>query len=100
MSKQEEFQNKHSKFIYNILEDEVVNTAKSLMIKEEGLCNCEKCLYDVSAIALNNISPHYTTTQRGELFARVEQTTITEKTQVMIEVLKAIKIVKGKKAHT
>jgi len=95
----EKFFNKHSEYIYNIMENEVVEEVKSMTARDVGVCKCEQCMYNISAIALNNLKPRYATTHKGELFARVGQISMTEKTQIKVEVARAIEVVKSKKMH-
>ena len=93
------FHNVHGDYIFNTMENEVVEAVKQMTARDDIVCKCEKCMYDISAIALNNLKPRYITTHKGELFARVEQSNVTDKTAVMIEVARAIEIVKTRKAH-
>ena len=95
----EKFQNKHSEYIYNTMENEVVEAVKLMTAKDNDVCKCEKCMYDISALALNNLKPHYITTHTGELFARAGHSNVTDKTQIMMEVARAVELVKSKKAH-
>lgn len=93
------FYNKHSEFLYNIMENEVVEEVKIMTAKDDNICKCEQCRYNISAIALNNLKPRYITTNKGELFARAEHASFTEKTELKVEVARAIEIVKNKKMH-
>jgi len=92
-------QSKHSEYICNIMEDEVVEQTKLMMARDGEVCACDVCVYNVSALVLNNTKPHYITTQRGEMFARVDKLNIMDKTHITIEVLRAIEVVRNKKMH-
>jgi competence protein ComFB len=94
-----DIQSKHSEHLCNVMEDEVVEQARLLIARDGELCGCDICVYNVSAITLNNLKPHYITTNRGELFARVGKLNVMERTQVTIEILRAIEIVRNKKMH-
>lgn len=56
----------------NYMEDIVFNAIKELM-KETEYCSCEKCMYDIAALALNELPPRYIVTERGELYVKAEQ---------------------------
>ena len=99
MNNTQPFENKHSGYIYNVLEGEVVDEVKSILSKETDMCQCEKCMYDICAITLNHLQPHYITTERGELFTRAGRASVTEKTAIKIEITRAIEVVKKKQAH-
>ena len=93
------FQNRHSEYLLNIMEDGVVEAVKAMTAKDGDVCKCETCMYDISALALNNLTPRYITTHKGELFARAGQLNPTDKTQIAVEVARAIEVVKGRKSH-
>jgi competence protein ComFB len=96
---EKDIQSKHSEHLCNVMEDEVVQQSRAMMIRDGEVCACDVCVYNVSAIVLNNTKPHYITTHRGELFARVEKLNIVDRTEITIEVLRAIDIVRNKKMH-
>ena len=99
MSNINDIQSRHSEFLCNVMEDEVVVQVKSMMARDGEVCSCDTCVYNVSAIVLNNVKPHYITTNRGEMFARVEKLNVMERTAITIEVLRAIDVVRNKKMH-
>jgi len=99
MDNTNKIQNRHSEYLYNVMEDEVVEQVRWMMARDGEVCTCDICVYNVSAIALNNTKPHYITTQKGELFARVDKLNVMDRTQITIEVLRAIEIVRNKKMH-
>jgi len=81
------------------MENEVVLQAKSMMERDGTVCMCDICVYNVSALALNKLTPHYITTNMGEMYARVDKLNVMDRTEIVIEVLQAISIVKEKKMH-
>ena len=81
------------------MEGEVAEEVKTLLSKINDMCKCEICVSNINAIALNKLKPCYVTTQKGELFARAGQANLTEKTEVKIEVVRAIEVVRNKKMH-
>ena len=92
-------ENEHSEYLYNVMENEVVEEAKVMIPKDPDVCQCEKCFYDICAIVLNSIKPHYITTTKGELFARTGKANWSEKRHITVEVLRAIEVVKQRKSH-
>lgn len=99
MDNENDIQNIHSGHLYNVMEEYVVEHVKSMIARDGEMCGCEVCVYNISAIALNNLKPHYITTHKGEMFARVDKLNVMEKTQITIEVLRAIEVVRNKKMH-
>lgn len=62
-------------------------------------CTCPKCKADIVACVLNKIPPRYVTTEKGELFARVEQVGGEMKTEIMVEIIRAAEVVKKSPNH-
>lgn len=93
MSESEQFQ------LINITEEIVKNAARD-MIKQEGLCSCEKCLLDVCALALNQFGGNnYVTSRKGEIFAKVMYSSAAATIETTVAVCKAIEIVKRNPRH-
>lgn len=82
----------------NIAEELVICTVDEL-IKKMDMCDCDICKMNACAIALNRLEPHYVTTTRGKLLAKI----ITEKPnyqmEVLVEVTKALLAVKKNPLH-
>ena len=36
-----------------------------------GICRCEKCRYDIAALAMNFLPPRYVVTDQGQIFTRI-----------------------------
>lgn len=85
----------------NAMEEEVFEKVKSAINNDADMCKCNKCFYDVCAIVLNNIgSPRYGTSQQGALMSKVASTMNIELIGVvLVEIYKAINLVKIKPAH-
>lgn len=49
-------------------------------------CQCEHCLLDVKAIALNQLQPHYIVSEKGELYSKIDEM----RTQFEADVMKAL----------
>ena len=94
-----DIQSRHSEHLCNIMEDYVVEQVKLMIARDGEMCGCETCVYNISAIALNTLTPHYITTHKGEMFARISKLNIMEMAKITIEVLRAIEVVRNKKMH-
>lgn len=54
--------------------EEVVDFLLPTVLKKyENICKCEKCIEDIKAIALNNLKPLYVVTERGNIYAKVNE---------------------------
>ena len=84
--------------LINIMEDEVLDYVTKLL-ERDGLCACSKCVFDVSALALNNLRPHYVTTYEGGLYKKIEQAATSEKIKILMEVQKALNKVRTNMKH-
>lgn len=56
----------------NYMEDVVAHKTDEIL-KIMNICKCEKCRYDIMAIALNDLPPRYVVTDKGELFTKVRE---------------------------
>lgn len=84
--------------LINIVEDLVMTTVQHAM-KEIEMCSCHKCQLNACAIALNALPPRYVTTTKGTLLAEIGFMKSSFQFEVMVEVSKALKLVKEKPRH-
>jgi competence protein ComFB len=56
--------------IKNYMEDCISDMLDSVL-SEIHSCSCEKCRYDITAIALNSLPPKYVVTKRGQLYTKL-----------------------------
>lgn len=54
----------------NYMEEVVEDTLRDV-IDDLGICTCEQCKLDITALALNNLPPKYVVTTRGEVYSKV-----------------------------
>ena len=86
--------------LHNLLEKEVILTINQIIEKDSSLfCICEKCRLDIAAIALNNLTPQYTVTESGYLYAKAENLTSQFNVSVVAAITKAINIVASNPKH-
>jgi len=69
------------------------------LIEESNGCKCEKCRYDMMAIALNNLKPYYVTTHLGEVITKIKNMEQQSEANIVVEVTKAIKKVHMSPKH-
>lgn len=82
----------------NYMEDVVFSLLDEL-IKEKNACACERCKYDIAAIALNNLPPKYVVTESGEVYAKTQLLNQQFRTNAVVEILKAIEVVRNNPHH-
>lgn len=85
--------------LINIYEDMVMEQVNH-MSEHMEMCTCNKCLSDVCALVLNQLSPHYVTSRKGELMASLG--TIKESDNRMnltVKVMHALHLVKESPRH-
>ncbi len=85
--------------LYNLMEDEVLNTVDKILKEVEIKCKCGKCRLDIAAIALNNLSPRYIVTEKGYLYAKANNMNYQFNTDVIAAVTKAIELVGKNPQH-
>ena len=83
--------------LVNFMEEAVKNSLEDLLLDPiyETLKLDEKSKLDVVAYALNHLPPRYVVTQKGHLYTRVDELKQQFKTDIVIELSKAIKHVKA-----
>ena len=91
--------NVQDEFILVNIVEEMVTQKVNELIKDMGMCSCEKCKMNACAIALNNLPPHYVTTTRGELLVKLLSTEVNYQMNIMVEVMKALMVVKKQPLH-
>jgi competence protein ComFB len=86
------------KKITNCMEISVEECLDKLLEESNG-CKCEKCRYDMMAIALNNLKPYYVTTHLGEVITKIKNMEQQSEANIVVEVTKAIKKVHMSPKH-
>ena len=86
-------------FLKNYMESAVDNVLPNLLRAFDKVCTCDKCIFDIKAIALNQLKPHYVVTAKGELYSKVEEMNRQFETDVMKALIDAIDIVSKNPRH-
>jgi competence protein ComFB len=66
---------------------------------DKDLCKCDVCYRDIMTLTLNNLPPMYVSSDVGHIMTMYHLTKDQLHTQVMVELLKAIKQVKNSPNH-
>ncbi|WP_318615808.1 late competence development ComFB family protein [Sporosarcina sp. YIM B06819] len=80
--------------IHNVMEEIVSEVLVKYQEKLQLTCECERCLDDIRAIALNNLPPHYIVQMKHSPYVRAPYTADRQGvTNIMLVVTKAAGIV-------
>ncbi|PLX31937.1 MAG: competence protein ComFB [Clostridiales bacterium] len=75
------------------METAVNRIYEDMISSDENIPNGEKVRLDIMAIALNNLPPKYTVTEKGNLFTKVNTIEQQFRTDIICEIMKAMEIV-------
>ncbi len=83
--------------LVNFMEEAVRNALEELLTEPayKSLELDEKAQWDVIAFALNHLPPRYVVTEKGRLYTRAEELKQQFKTDIVVELSKAIQHVKA-----
>jgi len=79
--------------------EEAVKIYMDRWFKEAKVCQCEDCRLDVMAIMLNNLKPKYVVTDKGALYAQLDDFDPQHKIDFMTEMTQAAHIVSSSPRH-
>lgn len=83
----------------NYMEDVVFHILPGILKNMDGMCKCEKCVLDITALALNKLKPHYVVTEKGEVFSKVRELYTQFEVDVTTAILEAIEQVSKNPRH-
>ena len=84
--------------IINIMEGFVEDKLQD-MLRGEDICQCERCIDDMKAIALNRLPAKYVSTHNGELFSKLDAMIRQNSVDINIAVAEAIYMVAKRPSH-
>jgi competence protein ComFB len=84
--------------LVNVAEELVKKKVKEMMPSYD-MCQCGKCYLDVCALVLNQTHSRYYTTEKGKLLNLLDATNYQFKTDLVVTVLGAMKLVKEHPRH-
>ena len=85
--------------LVNIAEHTVQDTLEDILKSYDDICKCERCRFDMAAIALNKLKPNYAVTSEGAVMSRVALTEPQNVADVVRSVTDAIRIVSKNPRH-
>ena len=85
--------------VKNYMEVLVEEHLSEIIKEQEHIKNCNKCQEDVKAIALNHLKPMYVVTEKGSLYAKLNEFSLQFKSDVLRELIRASEIVADKPQH-
>lgn len=80
-------------YLKNYTEYLVEDALKDLISEYDDICKCQKCQYDMMALALNNLPAQYVVSQDNEIYRRVISSIPQNKADVLRACVDAINIV-------
>jgi len=72
--------------LVNVMEILVKETIEDILKTNEEFCACERCRFDMAAIALNKLPPAYVVTMEGEVMLRANSL----KQQIRVDLIRAV----------
>ena len=79
--------------------EEAVNLYLDRWYKDTDICQCNDCRLDVMALMLNNLKPKYVVTDKGALWAQMDDFDPQHRTDFMTIMTQAVQVVKGNPRH-
>lgn len=84
--------------LINVMEN-IVKDKLTEMLKTENCCKCDRCIEDMTALALNKLPARYVSTHNGELFSKLDSQVRQNSVDLNIAVAEAIACVSKKPSH-
>ncbi len=85
--------------VKNYMEILVEEHLSGVIKDQEHIQSCKKCQEDVQAIALSNLKPMYVVTEKGSLYAKLNEFSLQFKSDVLRELIRAVEKVSEKPQH-
>lgn len=85
--------------VKNYMEDLVFQSLTEVLDSHRNICTCEKCRYDIAALALNFLPPRYVVTAQGETFTRIKSLEQQFNIDIVTAISHAVLIVASKPHH-
>jgi competence protein ComFB len=83
----------------NYMEIAVDHIMPNLLRAFPDICVCDQCQLDIKAIALNHLKPHYTVTDEGETWTKIDEMRIQFEADIMKALIDAISLVTKSPRH-
>jgi len=79
--------------------EDCVSDVLDSVLNDIHSCTCDRCRYDITAIALNSLPPKYVVTKRGQLYTRLCTLQQQFDVDIIAAITKAAVIVNRKPHH-
>ena len=76
----------------NYMEDCVMNALTSV-IDSMDVCKCQRCKMDITVYALNKLPPKYVVSEKGQLFAKIDEMHSQFNADIVSAIIKGAKVV-------
>lgn len=83
----------------NYMEDVVEYLLADVLNEYDAICKCQKCIDDIKAVALNNLKPLYFTSQKGEVYNKLNRMEMQFEADALRELTKAVELVSKQPKH-
>lgn len=83
----------------NYMEDVVEYLLPDVLNEYDEICKCQKCIDDIKAVALNHLNPLYFTSQKGEVYNKLNGMEMQFEADALREITKAIEMVSKRSKH-
>lgn len=64
-----------------------------------GVCRCEKCRYDIAALAMNFLPPRYVVTDKGQIYTKIKALEQQFNIDIITAITNAVKVVSSTPHH-
>ncbi len=85
--------------VKNYMEDVVDHLLPQVLKGLPEICDCERCISDIKALALNSLKPKYVATPVGEVYTKVNELSIQFEADAVRAITVAIEKVKASPRH-
>jgi Late competence development protein ComFB. len=86
--------------LINYMETLVWQYLPDVFAGHPGTCDCERCRYDVAALALNFLPPRYVVTEKGQVLTKVKSLDQQFNVDIIAALTNAIILVGARPHHT
>jgi competence protein ComFB len=87
-----------NKVVHNVMEEYVQQTLNEVWDSLD-CCKCDQCKTDIMSLALNQLKPHYVSTELGKAFVKVNTMSSQFEIDILTAIYEAAKIVKENPRH-
>lgn len=85
--------------VKNITEMVVEKKLDVLLERDDKCCKCQQCREDILVYTLNHLSPHYVSTDQGQLYSKAKTLSIHYDVEILTALTKSIKLVTEHPRH-